>query len=350
MSFEMKIRGWAVAGSLGALAAMTAFPALAADPFEDDCDGCFYVNIEPLYMRSTSSEADVIWLTDDIADTPGQPGDDPWVENTGGFHLDNAWGARGTLGWQFADTWSIEFVGTYLQDWKDDIAFDAATDGGSLALPFQSAFTGIEDSVFTDIDSLTAERQMKFRSYELNLVKKAAKYANVILGLRRIDFDDAMVINTARDTDVGLYSIKGENSAWGIQLGADAVFPFAERFAIGGFVKTAWFKNSIDVTNIIVDGEAAMAAGSIAARNVKDTDNRTAYLADAAVFLSWAITDNIVTSLGYQLMAISGMAKAPENLEFRTLDFSDPTARPIKPKRNGFQFINGVNLRVKIRG
>lgn len=329
-----------------------------ADPWVDECTQCFYANLEPLYMRATSSEADGIWLTMDSEDTLGQPGDDETIDNSGAFHMDYSWGLRGTLGYQFNEDWGVEIVGTYIDDWSDSVAYDQASAeahtgvvGGRMMVPFQSEFTGIVDSAFTDLEQADATRNMKFRTYEVNAVRRMSKYTSVLVGFRMFDFDDDFLLLTERDGDIGSYAVENKNDALGIQFGANAVFPIGERFAISGFLKTGMFMNDVLVRNDVTDGPAAILAGSAAERSIEDDDSRAAFIADTALFLNFAVTDRVVTSIGYQVMAISGLAMVGDNLEMRTGGF-DPIDifEPIKAKRNGFQFLNGVNFRVKISG
>ena len=304
-----------------------ASPPAMADPWADDCSSCFYVNLEPLWMRAASSEADAIWLTLDTQNTLGQPGDDGTVDNTGAFHMDSTFGARGTLGYQFTDKWGAEIVGTWIDGWSDVVSFSHAEaeahvgDTGRMMVPFQSTFTGIADSAFTDIDLAEAKRATKFGTWELNAVRRMSDHISVLIGARRFDFKDDFKLMTTRGSDSGYYDIKARNRAYGVQFGADAVFPLSDRFAISGFIKTGMFLNDVTVRNNVIDGDLAALAGSTAFRMVEDDDSRAAFIADTGVYLDFAISDRIVTSFGFQVMAISGLAMVGDNLEFRTGDF-----------------------------
>lgn len=330
-------------------ASLVSMPEARADAWSHDCDTCLYVNLVPLYLRHTSSEADVAWLHLDTQGTRGEPGDDLVVENSGGFHLGNEWGARLVIGTGLGNDWRVEIVGTYLQDWQDRLIFFADDFTGTLNLPFQSDFDGFGDSTFWNAHQVNGDRETTFRTYELNLHRNISEHTSVMAGIRLIDYDDAIAIQSIFDQqdDAGVFSTRTSNTAWGLQLGADGVWPLTENFAVGGAIRTGIFTNSLGVDSFASIGTVNT---PVVLRDASDSDRRIAFMADTEVFVSFAWNDRASVSLGYQLIGIGGLANAGENMEFRTMDIVDPdnpNLETLDLKRNGFSFINGVTLRIR---
>ena len=153
-------------------------------------------------------------------------------------------------------------------------------------------------------------------------------------GEGRIDtYDPASGILIDSQENTGDYDIVTHNNLLGFQVGFDMMFRQC-RWSWGVHTKIGPFVNFCDQTSDISSGEA-LAPDFI--HQLAWSKHQAALLGELGFEATYKFRPNLVGHASYDFMWVSGVALAPEQLQFDT----QPSNRI---NGNGLLFLNGVKL------
>lgn len=333
------------AAMLGAISSAGANAADGAAMFgRESCETCIFAEAEALYLHRLNSESEIRWLgVNRPGDPLGQPGDDILVEDTGSFHFQWQPGARVTLGKYFSPRIGAEVSGFLVGRYDATLSF---ADPGNLTLPFQSAYPGIANSDFANADAVSATARSKIGGAEINFLYRFRDNVGVLVGLRWVDLSEDFVIASTRGVRTSNYAIATSNALYGVQVGFDTRLPLTERWAIGAEGKVGAMLSDASQRQTIADNNNA-----VPYRNSEMSALQPAFVGDGSVFVKFALAKSIVASLKLEVLALSGIASAQEQLDFQTGDFFTlgGTGDDTKIVQDGFVLYNGISFSVKVR-
>jgi hypothetical protein len=297
--------------------------------------------------------------------------------------ISGAWGMA--IGHYFArDTNNndhfLEFSFWGLNNWTDDAAVyghrvtesdngGTTTTGGSLYSQYVNAVNGLSLAGFNAADTYTVYYSSATNNFELNgrisprgrpdrevflpngQVRRECQpgaYMSYLYGLRFFQLDETFrfhsesSIQTSQDGTgtlltsneyTGDYDVVTHNNLLGLQAGAELTFREC-RWAWGFRAKAGPYVNFADQES---DIHADEVGGGDYLRRVADSRHGAAFIGEAGVEASYKFRPTLVGRVSYDAMWVSGVAIAPEQLQFAV----EPSNRI---NTNGLAFFQGLTL------
>ncbi|MCE9608389.1 MAG: BBP7 family outer membrane beta-barrel protein [Planctomycetia bacterium] len=234
---------------------------------------------------------------------------------------------RITLGRLFCD-WAIEGSVIY----KDDISahVDAVSTVGNTAV-----FFGAQPATsnYTAATHMRLDLYDGFHSYELNAIDTRS-FFQMIYGFRYIEFREQLAVRSTAATGTSDAALGTYNRMFGGQVGVrmdyvGAMYDFQFNLKGGMYQNDANFGTNItDINNT-----------TVVRRTHRDGQNE-AYLAEMNLMLTYRMTNSIKMRLGYQLMYISNLALAADQISPVQTAAGNQTGFDMNSK--GEQFMRGI--------
>lgn len=303
------------------------------------CVGCLYGQVEPIYMHRVNSEGDTRFLTDSEGDLPGMPGNDVLIEDTGSFHYGWSPGVVLSGGYQFSDKWAVEGVWTWLDEFSASLAFDQP---GSLNLPFESLFPGLDTSDFTEADQVDARATSDLQALEIRGIRNLSDNTRFRFGLQKLDLDETFLISSTKDSQLSTYDIRADNAMLGVNIGLDTIAQVSRRLAFEASFTGGIYRNKAKVHQTILDLD-----GTLPLRNSDLSATQPGFTGSATLGFRYLVTDNVAVSLNYRYFVVAGLVVATEQVNFTTADLfpEGGDGQLNKMKQDGYLQYNGPSLR-----
>jgi len=292
------------------------------DPYQSKL-AQWMISADAVYMTRVAGNSYPL-LTDPSTGPP-----ETVVLDAADFDFDYEFGVRAAASRMICDGWGIESgFFTFLDDWGYDQTFTGN---------FRLQGPGWTGTSFPGATSLRVLNTTKFYSGELNAVRGICDWATLRAGVRYIDVNDRL------DVDELLVPVNNalvstcDNDLLGFQLGGDfkllelrgfgpgmftdactcgagygsgSCVCQASRFRINATVNCGLLYNNFQ-NNVsgVPFGPPAGATASVATEG-----NEVALLGEAALMAKYRFTDHVAVRAGYQILALHGVALAPDQI------------------------------------
>jgi hypothetical protein len=287
--------------------------------------GQFYAGAEVLYW-SRSNSRDVTLLQDEIGNT---------VFDSDDLDLDYEPGFRLTAGYQWDGCNGIVFIFTDVGNWDTDDT--VLSEELFLRLPSDGffPFPGSEFLLGANVRSWS-----ELHSGELMYTRACGSGITLLAGLRYVHEDENLEIQTLDVFgDSAALRTEAENHIFAFQVGAYGSYCVCDRLSIDGTVKVGAGLNVARMHNTVAFSSLEFGDGVF--RDDQDTREKLAFIGEAGLFASYRVSDCLTVRAGYQVLYLSGVALAPEQIDFS----ADPTV-PSDINVNGGILYHGGSLGV----
>ena len=191
--------------------------------------------------------------------------------------------------------------------------------GAQLAIPGTGAPA-------TDPTNLMGSAVSSLNSVEANLRRNVSQTWTLLGGFRYVSFRDAMSVNAFDPISLSrsMVGLGTTNNLFGVQVGGSAILWTRNRFRIESAFKTGIYANGASNSLSI-----ASAGGTFTDRGQHD---HTACVTDLNFVGVYQITDRWAARAGYQLLWLSGVATAADqlhNINFSTNTFTMNTSHTV---------------------
>ena len=272
-------------------------------------------------------------------------------------------GMRATAGMRLCGDRALEF--TYFGIFDGTASAVVAKPGGGLDFPIPSS-----RNAFHDMDRVQTDYSSWMHSFEVNLPcccgcceecgcaeageecgcdqhrgecgrgEVRCRSFEWFAGFRYLDLGEDFDISTQRTVSGGVedgaYNIRTTNQLFGAQLGARVRRTWG-RFGWEATSKAGIFGNAARENQTVTDFPGYVF------RTVSSSRGGVAFVGEANLSALYRLTDVWNLRAGYTVMSISGLALAPDQLDFA---FSAP---PSGMSSNGSMFLHGANLGLEAR-
>jgi hypothetical protein len=247
-----------------------------------------------------------------------QPTQTEWA-NVDDLHFNPELGPRVTLGYQTSDgpIFELGYFGIY--NWNARLDLQS---GDNMCLPRHFQDYTVD---FADADRIQVNYTSKINSAEANLIYTRPTFPNVgvLVGVRFVKIDEEfylqsldLVDTTALYHGLSYYDIQTTNDLYGVQFGSTwrACFP---RFDVRMAIKAGVFDDEAKQSQIVTDQNSLTVR-----RNVTSRSSRGVFLTEANFSLNYCLRGNTFLNIGYDLIWIDRLARAPDQLDFTLNDTS----------------------------
>jgi Putative beta barrel porin-7 (BBP7) len=283
----------------------------------------FYARVEALFLQRTNDAN-----PQTVIQTSGSAAP---VVATGQFGFPMVAGPRILLGKRCDAYSAIEATYFGTQFWRD---VNEVHDPDNLDLPGALAL-GAND--FRQADVMTASYRSQLHSAEINYVQMCDQFS-LLAGFRYLSWTERFNIRALNDTNLSDYDLNTSNNLFCAQLGA----------------RTTWLGRHVQWELI---GKAAL-CGNSASQDQRLTDNNNtivlrdthsggsafSFLGDVNLNALRPINQNWQARVGYNLLFITGLALAPDQL-----DFTAGPSSGLRLDRQGGVFLHGINIGIDAR-
>lgn len=172
------------------------------------------------------------------------------------------------------------------------------------ALPATSA---IATNAPSALGALTATHTQSSAIYsgEINVTRTASDWLTVLAGFRMIQVDENLAQNVAA---TGVYNMDTDNHLYGFQIGANGLLTVRGPLEISATTKAGVYGNSAS--------QHFVSDFPVATFDVNQTlsEDHVAFVGEVHINGQYQVSNNISIQGGYQMMWISGVALAPDQL------------------------------------
>ncbi|MDX1946934.1 MAG: BBP7 family outer membrane beta-barrel protein [Pirellulaceae bacterium] len=291
------------------------------------CDGCcpaWYVVGEGLFLqRDNGSRRQPVVLAGDSGDT---------LLDTADSHFDFEGGPRILLGRRTGDcrAWEVSYFGTHF--WESTVGI---VDPNNLDIP--GPLVGVADD-FDNANEMVLSYKSQLHNAEFNLVRDLCTWS-LLAGFRYVNLDERYNINsTDSDGDVSDYTIRTSNNLFGFQLGG-RLERSSGRLGWEAVGKGGIFGNDAIQRQLVRDND-----NTFVLRNARDRSTVVSFVGDFNLTGKYALNDCWSVRAGYFVMVVSGVALAPDQL-----DFNDDLDSGTNLATGGDLFLHGANLGLEAR-
>lgn len=259
------------------------------------CGGC-----EPGYI----GRFDALYMTNDSADG---------VTLSNDFRLgdfDYEWGGRAMLRRQFDCVNGYELVGTVMPEWEQTRRTVLAPIG-----TFDSFLEPVAPLVAADIDTFnddgnqhTQRYRAEYYSIEANRTYNGWDVANLLFGVRAIDYQEEYRYDTVDPDGAGLYRQETENILVGVQAGLDLYYPISQRLWSSLRGRGGIFANFADGDTLLQND------GTDIANNSADDEDISGIL-EVGAGLRYNVGPALSLHGGYEVWYLHDVATASDQLD-----------------------------------
>ena len=215
------------------------------------------------------------------------------------------WGIEGVLTRQIGSDNALELRYFQVDGWKAASTRTLAPAGLNLAS------IDLGPSGFNGNVAVTYKSEL--HSAELNVIKPASSWLNLLAGFRWVEVDESLLIDFLGPTPLfaaPTYKVDTDNHLYGFQLGADGLVISSSNLEISFFSKVGMFANVADQSTSF--GGFLPNFISPARNGISDTV--VSLLSELGVSATLWLTSNWSVVAGYQAMWIEGVALAPDQI------------------------------------
>jgi len=328
----------------------------------DCCSPCpqVYGYVEAMFLQRSNCSFDQPVIVQSVDGIPVAT-----FLSTSDLDFDYEPGVRALFGVRLNDGWALE--GSYLGLWDSDASLFIAPPDESTNLTFPGGLGGT--NVFSDPDRIWATYSSSLHSGELNLVccsghcdtwggkgelkddlgryHPRCQTFEWLVGFRYLNLNERLRIYGERDQigqdgifreETGVYNIRTNNNLYGAQVGA-RMRHWGERWGWEATGKAGIFGNDAQQEQYVIDYE------QFAVRPLTSAStDRAAFVGELNLTGIYRLNENWNLRAGYNAMWISGVALAPNQL-----DFSGELPAGNQLSSNGSVFLHGVSCGVEAR-
>lgn len=217
------------------------------------------------------------------------------VVNTGQLDFDLEPGFDVGITRQLNSSTEIQFRYFQVDSWS---AINTSTLGGGSA---------IATNPTAALGAVTATHALTSALYsgELNVKRVASDWLTVLAGFRMIQVDEHLAQNVP---GTGFYTMDTDNHLYGFQVGADGLLMARGPLEISAISKAGIYGNSAN--------QHFHSDFPVGAFDVNQTlgDDLTSFVGEVQINGQYQLTNNVSIQGGYQMMWISGVALAPDQI------------------------------------
>lgn len=234
----------------------------------------------------------------------------PNVLSTSDFRPEFNAGGKYTVGRRVFDCYRVE--ATYL-GWYEWESSAIATDPTGNLSSILGGFVDPPDPIFDNNTEIFIAQQARMWSAEANVrywvdMPPGPFDVSCLVGARYMNIDDRFRLHSTNAGGENNVLSETENSMWGVQIGIAGDFMIHPRYWINVDLKGGMYHNEINLDYNLDSFDAAED------RVFAGFRQRTAWVGELSIVGHWQITPNMVFNLGYQAIAVDGLALGFENV------------------------------------
>jgi hypothetical protein len=283
----------------------------------------YYARADALFLQRTNGATAQTVVQTNGGGTP--------VVTTGDFGFSMVAGPRILVGKRIDTGSALEgsYFGT--QFWNSTIT---PSDPGNLDLP---GAVGLAAADFNQADNMSLAYKSEIHNAELNYVRLGGDVA-FLAGFRYLNWVESFDIRSQKNTNHSVYDLSTSNNLVGGQLGARACW-------LGQHVdwelcgKAGLFGNNASQRQTLTNSN-----NTIVLRNANSSGSEFSFVGDVNLNATWRLNQTWQVQAGYNVMLITGLALAPNQL-----DFSNNASSGTHLDRQSTLFLHGVNLGIGTR-
>jgi len=328
----------------------------------DCCSPCpmIYGYVEALFLQRTNCSFDQPIIVQSIAGIPVAT-----FLSTSDLDFEYEPGVRALFGIRLHGGWALE--GSYLGLWDSDASLVIVPPDESTNLTFPGGLGGT--NVFSDPDRIWTTYSSSLHSSELNLVccsgycdtfggkgdlkddvggcHPRCQTVEWLVGFRYLSLNERLRIYGERDQigqdrifreEAGIYSVRTNNNLYGAHVGARTRH-WRERWGWEATGKAGIFANDAQQEQYVIDYQEFVVRPLTSA-----STDRAAFIGELNLTGIYRLNENWNLRAGYNAIWISGVALAPNQL-----DFSGELPAGNQLSSNGSVFLHGVNCGIEAR-
>jgi hypothetical protein len=240
-------------------------------------------------------------------------------------------GPRLSLRCEDAAGLGVEVTYFGVDGWRSEADFPASS------FPFGVGYLSIDNNITVPVNSAQFVYRSRLYSAEANVRYAWSDWLTPLAGFRWVDFEDRYDVSGIENSTSGpfLHSIRSQNHLYGAQIGLD-VHPLDRTRAlqIDVLTKVGIYGNAAAQSNKYADPVFAFAASA--------AGSQVSFLGEIGVNASYQLTPHIAVRGGYQVMWLTGMALAPDQIS--ATDFAGQTA----VNSSGTLFCHGAHAGLEV--
>ncbi len=240
-----------------------------------------------------------------------QPTQWEWA-NVDDMHFNPEIGPRMTLDYQTSDgpVFEMSYFGIY--NWESRLDLQG---NDNMSLPRHFETNTID---FHNADRMQVNYTSRINSIEANLIYIQPSYPNVglLCGLRfakveeHFDLQSLNLVDDNPNHGLSYYDIRTKNDLYGVQFGSTWRACF-QRFDLRGAIKAGVFDDEAKQEQIVSDQNSLVLLRDNASRA-----SRGVFLTEINLSLSYCLRANTAVNVGYDVIWIDKLARAPDQLDF----------------------------------
>jgi hypothetical protein len=201
----------------------------------------------------------------------------------------------------------VVYSGVY--DLNDDLTI-VAPPATSLRLPDTLGNVG-ETVDFSAADSMAVHYDSRLNSAEASLMfgEPAADF-HVLVGLRYIRLEEYFQLNSFTADRLSTYEIGTTDALWGAQIGG-LWHRTRGCWELTSFLKLGVYNNNADQATLLTDNDR-----TVVLRDFRTGDTVDSFVMDAGLNASRWINDKWLIRVGYGVLWLNNVARAPDQLDF----------------------------------
>jgi hypothetical protein len=260
---------------------------------------------------------------------PGAP-----AEVLSASNLNFSFGAGERLGlcWENPAGMGLELLYFGIDSWQ------SSANVPSSAFVFGVGDLSIDNTITVPVTAAQFQYTSRLYSGEINLRYALNDWLTPLAGLRWVDFEDRYAAGGTENHYLGPFSdlVRAHNQLYGGQFGLDARLLGRENvFQIDALAKAGLYCDAAAQNNDYVDTHDSFSASA--------SNTHLAFLGEIGVTGSWQINRHFALRGGYQVMWLTGVALAPNQIA--ATDFAAGSS----VDTSGSLFCQGANAGLEIR-
>lgn len=281
----------------------------------------WYVRVEATFFQRTRGAGDQVIVETD----GGAP-----VLSVSDFDFDLEPGIAVMLGHRLDSVSALELQYFGANEWN---VFQPVASLNNLDLP-DPIGTAADD--FNNADVMRVGYRSQLHNAEVNYLRDHGG-ATWLIGFRYLNWDDSLLINsTDNDGDVSNYGVFNSNNLFGAQIGTRFV-RHGYRWDWEATGKAGFFGNEITQRQRLTDDD-----GALTLRNVGNRDTGGSFVGDINLSAHCRLSDVWRLRAGYNVIVVTGLALAPDQLDFSNNLLSGTTV-----DHSATIFLHGLNVGVE---
>lgn len=271
---------------------------LACDGFVEENMGSttWWVSADAQFLRRSQNNHSIIVIDENNSQAPVLTGND--------LAFGVATGPRIAMGWAKDANYVAELVYFGMNDWATR---ESRVGNNNLSIPGD---LGLATFDFFAADRMDVSYGSRIHNVEANVWSPIAN-AEWLVGFRHFSVNEQLQIASFdSDTFNSDYQIHADNHLFGGQVGVRKRWT-QERLSFAPEAKFGIFGNSNDQHSLVRDLD-----NTTVLRDVREDSSTLSSLTELRLVGNAAITGNLHATFGYNLIWVTGLAQAPNQLDF----------------------------------